>query len=293
VPEQVHAHYFGPTYGKTFNDTSLLSAMTPDFDLGVLNPETGQVEPFGNLSNGGAPNSGATLQPTPDGLMIQVSHVRNAAGRADSGDASKTVYLVSQPTRKIELPGGHSVFRILQSRFNQSHHIVAEVEFRSPNSSIYGLPGREASNTWAVGLNIKNGNAQDDGQADNAFGPTCRFKNGGEVNLGYTDAMPNQPPTQVKYEVYDQTAFKLRFEMHRTVDSSGVETDTGLGELTIGDQPPLSGKIWPLPDLISAAQNPTSLSAIGFAVVNLGSASGSDIDATVSVLITAFRIIIW
>jgi len=256
---------YTPTYEKIFNDTTIKSALTPTQDLGLLDPNTGQVTPFGNLTQGdNGKTSDSYLRPATDGLLVVVSHSRTEVQTATvqngaTDKVSKTVYLVSQPINPLKKPnqGPHR----LPSRFNQAQHIVAEIEFDSPNSAPYGQAGSGGLNAWAVSVNIKNGDATDQGPGapDNVIGGGCKFLNGGHIQIIGTDANPAVISPDKTYAMYggaSPTPFKFRFGMYRVVDAAGVETDAASSELTVGNQV-LKGNLATPPDLATAAWNHT------------------------------------
>jgi hypothetical protein len=265
-------------YGKKFADTSPLHALKPSQDHGIVGPN-GKLQPLGRLVEGESvpPHSPmpSGLFFTSQGLTISVSHARGdvTAGNA-AGFASRTLYLVTPPTT-INNPSG----------LNQTPNIQAIVEFDSPKSFEFGT-STPSMNKWAVGLNVKDGDANDNGPADNVIGPTCQFHDGGQVRMN-TDA-PNSAviplPANNTYDDLASKTFTLSLEINRTPLEGG-----GFGRLMVGT--PAANYTTPsemliVPSLNFAAQNyPSSFASIGIALVN-----APGVDSTVSVRLKRFEI---
>jgi hypothetical protein len=215
-----------------------------------------------------------TFVSTPNGLVLEVANTSQ-----EPPPMSKTVYVVSKITSVDQIDH-------LPNKFEYAPFLSAELEFDSPNCSSYDyspdIPHFDAlPSTWAVGLNFKTGD-QTDNPTDGwlRIGPTCQFKNGGDIYFHMTDFPGKQRVWSDTYKNYADTnaVFTLRLLMSRSETQVHAAASLSLNSEIIAsgqilsqgtmDDPEMTDI--PVQNLNEARTNPYKITAIGVALVNLG-----------------------
>jgi hypothetical protein len=215
-------------------------------------PSGTQTNVLGPMHRGGDGNAqdeqGFALDP--EGLFVNVS-------RHEIGVCSRTLYVVN--------PNYADKFRVAGT-------LIAEVEFDRVNCTLEGN-SFTAPTIWAVGLNFKSGN-ETDRPDDLIVGPTCQFRNKGQLNFHGTD-FDNEPAHVETYASYsaNATIFKLRTTLIRAADTVQAYSSLSLSTLKY----PFAGNSDGAQDLTQAEANPQTITAIGIAVVNKGIVESSPI----------------